>query len=308
MGKILYLTTSLTILLFILGCKDKDSIQEQSIPKDELASIVYMVIGDVTVTDETGKKVTIQPKLTRLYSNHTIQTFDNSSMDILLYDGTIVRIYKKTTLEISNVLDTQLAQSNSKIKMASGKIFVKTNKLTKNRRIDVQTSNSVAGVRGTEFQVIDGDNESKILVGEGSVEGSNISGTSSYVIEPGQKMEVREDEAELMDMSEEEKDDFQKESQSVASIVEDGRKEIQGILDQFQEEKGKILETIEIQKQQNKELIEEQKSKNQELIRESKERTKSAKKEVEEKSKSELDKIKSGSQSEMDRIKSGSNN
>jgi hypothetical protein len=308
MGKFFYLTASLPILLFFLGCKDKNSIQKQSIPENELASIVYMVIGDVIVKDETGKTIPIEPKKTKLYSNHIIQTLENSTMDILLYDGTIVRIYTKTTLEISNILDTQLAQSNSKIKMASGKIFIKTNKLPKNRKIDVRTSNSVAGVRGTEFLVIDENNESKILVGEGSVEGSNASGTSSYVIEPGQKMEVRDEEAELLDMSEEEKSDFKKESQTVASIVADGRKEIQGILDQFQEDKGKILETIEIQKQQNKELIEEQKSKNQELIRESKERTKSAKKEVEDKSKSDLENIKSGSQSEMDRIKSGSNN
>nr|AID56204.1 LipL45 protein [Leptospira sp. GIMC2001] len=250
------------VLLIILSfsfCKKANETKANLEPG--IGAMAFMIKGDVKAYDATGASISLQPKVTKFYSEHKIETGANSHLDVLLYDATVIRIYENTKLSISDLLLDSQGASESQIKLASGKLFVKTpGKLPKNRDIKVVTLTTVAGVRGTEFLVVESNEESKVLVGEGSVEGGTIDG-ESQVIEAGEKLNVVDAEATVSALDDAEKQELQEESQSVGSIVESGRAEIQNILQQFQEERQKILNEVIEKREENKQLIDEQKIK-----------------------------------------------
>lgn len=82
---------------------------------------------------------------------------------IVLYESSFITLDPNTEVTIA-----ELAKSNTKIKQDSGKTWSKFNKITGMDNYEVETPNTVATVRSTEFQ-IDADNEI-IIVAEGIVD------------------------------------------------------------------------------------------------------------------------------------------
>jgi hypothetical protein len=309
----------LSLLLLIPNCK-KD--QTPPSAQDGIGALIYMTKGDVTIKDSSGKSIPVEVKVTKVYASHKIETAGQASLDLFLFDGSFIRVYQNTAISVSNLLKESTGSTDSTVNLTKGKIFVKSNgKLPKDRTLRVVTNTTVAGVRGTEFIIeeAEGDNSANILVGEGVVAGGATSEGEVTEIAAGQKLEVQDNSSSLLEMSEEEKSDFAQESQSVASIVESGRSEMQNIFKQFEEEKMQILKTMENKKEENKQLIEDQKEKNKEMIKEQidknksmmndvKSGTSSEKEAVKDSTKGELNKLQDGAKSEMERLKSGLKN
>lgn len=307
-----YFLPALLLISPFLTCK-KSSENQSTLGSTQ--AIVFLLKGSVTLKDASGKVIPIEPKVTRIASEHTIETSKSSYADILLSDASIIRIYQNTKLQIQSILSDN-GVDESKVVLTSGKLFVKTEgKINKERSIIVTTPTTVAGVRGTEFTIEETENQSTVLVGEGAVEGGAVNGEAK-VVSAGQKLDVVESNANVTPMSREELDSFKEESQSVASIVSDGRAEIQNILQNFQEEKAKILKTMEEKKSDNSKLIEDKKEENKVLINEqidkNKDQMNSVKTgttdkatEVKEGTASEKEKIQNDAKSEMEKLKSG---
>lgn len=278
-------------------------------------AIVFLLKGSVTLKDASGKVIPVEPKVTRIASDHTIETSKSSYADILLSDASIIRVYQNTKLQIQSILAGN-GVDESKVVLTTGKLFLKTEgKINKERSIIVTTPTTVAGVRGTEFIIEETENQSTVLVGDGAVEGGSLNGEGK-VVSAGQKLDVVDSNASVTSMSREELDSFKEESQSIASIVSDGKAEIQNILQNFQEEKAKILKTMEEKKSDNSKLIEDKKEENKVLINEqidkNKDRMNSVKTgtsdkatEVKEGTASEKEKIQNNAKSEMEKLKSG---
>lgn len=272
---------------------------------EEIGNIVFMVKGDVSILDAESNPIPIQAKITKVFSDHEIITKEKSSLDILLFDGSIIRVYQKTRLTVKSLLATSDDTEDSQLKLTSGKIFVKSTKLPKNRNIRVETATTVAGVRGTEFLVVQEEEDSRIIVGEGMVEAEKTDGTEKTNVNPGQTVAYEEGNLNLRDMNEEEETEYRTESSSVSDLISQGRADMDRIIQNFQEEKTRILETIKEQKQEDKEKLLEQKEKNKRSIQEQKRKdrdrmdtmkrdTQDQKKQIQDDTKSEMDRIKSG--------------
>jgi hypothetical protein len=308
-----YFLPVLMLIIPTLTCK-KSSDNQSSLSSTQ--AIVFLSKGSVTLKDSSGKIIPIEPKVTRIASDHTIETSKSSYADILLSDASIIRVYQNTKLQIQSILSVNTGIDESKVILTTGKLFVKTEgKINKDRNIVVTTPTTVAGIRGTEFTIEESEDQSTVLVGEGAVEGGTIDGEAT-VVTAGQKLDVANSEANVSQMSREELDSFAEESQSVASIVSDGRAEIQNILQNFQDEKAKILKTMEEKKSDNSKLIEDKKASDKLLINEqidkNTEQMDAVKSGTSEKSlenqnsvTSEKEKIQNDAKSEMEKLKSG---
>lgn len=301
------------LILSSPNCKKKTS---ESSNIDSGRAVVFFIKGSVSIKDPSGNQLPIEPKVTRIASDHSIETSKSAYIDILLADASIVRVYENTKLKIQSIIDTSANRENSKILLTSGKLFVKTDgKLKKDHAIQVNTPTTVAGVRGTEFTIEEAADQTTVLVGEGSVEGGSLDGEAK-VVNAGQKLEVENNQADVSSMNREELESFKEESQSVASIVADGQADIQKILQNFQEEKSKILKTMEDKKDENKKLIDDKKASDQILINEQKEKNKeqmgNVKSEtldkasqIKDTTSQEKDKIQGDAKSEMEKLKAG---
>lgn len=303
----------LIVLIFLfLGCKKGGNSAHSP---NELGALVYLLTGSVQASSKEGKEIQIEPKTTMLFSGDTLETGVGGKADLLLHDGTFIRVYEKTKLTISNVLNQAGGRTESKIKIVSGKLFVHSAKQLKNRDIQVITPTAVAGIRGTEFTVEETGSNTIVKVGVGSVETMLPDSETGEIVEAGMKAEV-EDAIQITSMTPEEIKEFQNESQTVNFIVQNGKSEIQAILQKFESEKQTILDTIEKKKEENqellnnklnenKELLNSQKSAGKEKIDSIKTSTQEEKAKLDSNFQNNKDQIQEGTKSEMERIKSG---
>ncbi len=318
-----FIQTWLIALLALLGCKKTTDTHPR--PTNEIPSVVYLVYGKVRIlTGEQEETVPI-PGTTKLYSHYTIVCGKNSGVDILTHDGIFVRVYSETKVRVGTILGSGNSSIDSKIFLNSGKIFTIAKKLPKARSISVETPSVVAGVRGTEFMVIQEEPDdpqasfpmpAKVLVLDGTVETGLLSSGQTYIVEEGKKLDSVEDKFIVVDLTSDERAELQRESFSVASLVEERRNEIQSIIERFEQEKSSILKEIEEkkvednkilenQKIQDKKLLQNQKDKNTESIRNLKKELENQKSEVQKKAEEEMDSIQSSGQSELERIRKG---
>ena len=118
--------------------------------------------GDVQVDSGKGWQGAIDEM--ELSIKDRVKTLGNGRATIVLLESIFVSLEENTEVEIKKV-----AEENVKIKQNSGGTWNKFTGLLGLRSYEVETPNSAAIVRGTEFGVKVGDDEEIVIVGEGIV-------------------------------------------------------------------------------------------------------------------------------------------
>jgi hypothetical protein len=143
-------------------------------PKEEDYSIAY--VNDYEGECELKKKgedigEAVSDIYLPLYQGDTVITEDDSRMEIVFDDATIMKLDPNSRLVIKNLKRGQTAETV--LDLIKGKIFGVVKKLTQQEKFTVKTKMAMAAVKGTELIVETGD-EDKVGVFEGAVEVSNI--------------------------------------------------------------------------------------------------------------------------------------
>ena len=137
---------------------------------------------------------------TVLLEGHRVQTAANSRIEIVLDEGSVIRIGPETRFVLSGYNYGQNASRNTNTNLESGSMNMRVTRLTQSSNFNVSTVTAVAGVRGTFFYVnYDEDSQDVgIAVYSGAVAVSaendvnhvvNVDGGYATVIHGGQDIE-----------------------------------------------------------------------------------------------------------------------
>ena len=122
----------------------------------------YLHIESGAVEVNTGNGWQTAEDGMSLSKKDSVRTLDGTAV-IVLYDSSFIKLEPNTKVTIS-----ELAKSDSKIDQSSGSTWNKFTKITGMDSYEVETPNTVATVRGTEFLI--NAEENTIIVVEGVVE------------------------------------------------------------------------------------------------------------------------------------------
>ncbi len=123
---------------------------------------VYKVTGDKTQTVKTGEK---------LLRGERIRTAKNSGAVVKLGDGTLVEMRERSEFSVSDTA------AGATINLERGQVIVQAAKQRADRKLFVQTSDSLVSVVGTIFSVNSGAKGARVSVVEGEVHVDNVGKT-----------------------------------------------------------------------------------------------------------------------------------
>ena len=123
----------------------------------------YLHIESGSVEVNTGSGWQTAEDGMSLSKKDSVRTGENGEAIVILYDSSFINLEPNTEITIE-----QLSKSNTKVKQDSGETWNKFSKITGMSGYEVETPNTVATIRGTEF-LINADEE-KIIVVEGIVD------------------------------------------------------------------------------------------------------------------------------------------
>jgi ferric-dicitrate binding protein FerR (iron transport regulator) len=141
-------------------------------PAGENDATVTMVQGKAWVFTKGMTAGRLLKKGDVLKKEHEIRVAEKSRIEIRFPDGTIMRLAEKSRLKMSEVsYNRQTDGKKVKVNLAVGKIWAKVRKLsTPDSSVVVETSNAVAGVRGTVYRVnVEEDKSAVVKVYDGAV-------------------------------------------------------------------------------------------------------------------------------------------
>lgn len=138
----------------------------------------------------------------KLFEGDRIKTAEGAKAELLLEDGSFIRLREKTTLIIKTTrqkISTQATEHNLELRV--GEIMLELKELNKGSTFEVQTPTAVAAVRGTTYYVrtgtmmVDGVEKSfvEIFVDAGLVDYTNIVSGTSCIVPGGQGAIVFDD-------------------------------------------------------------------------------------------------------------------
>lgn len=160
-------------LVFSFGgnCKKPDSDWKETAKVDfSLSAVVVFSVGESKVAHADGTEEKAQLGTT-VKTGDTIITGPKGKVDLQFVNGSSIRIAPSTTLDFAKLAMNSSGGRDTKLDLASGKLFVNVNKAKKEDEFTVVTPTSIAGVRGTSF-VVENDtkkNRAQVRVVEGSV-------------------------------------------------------------------------------------------------------------------------------------------
>jgi len=149
------------------------------------------VTGDVRFI-RFGEELPITPGRV-LRVGDTIITGENSQLELLVLDGTIIIVKENAKIEIADILESLVERPTGVRRLFFGKIFVFMGiEPPWLRGWDVHTPSAVTSVRGTEFTLeVEIDGTTTLLVLEGVVEFSDLDGTKTVFVEQYQTSVVK---------------------------------------------------------------------------------------------------------------------
>ncbi len=113
-----------------------------------------------------------------------IKTGKESRCEVLLPDGSVVKILENTEMKFEKMGKTE--QEESSFFSAFGEIFFKVKKML-NRKFTLKTPVAVMSVRGTEFYVINSPRGNGLWVNDGKVAFSTNDGKGTVIVPAGKK-------------------------------------------------------------------------------------------------------------------------
>jgi hypothetical protein len=161
---------------------------------NEAVGNAVAVIGSVTIVRaDTGEENPLQ-RNGEIFLNDTIKTGADGLVKVLLKDESILKVSPATELQISEMIAGPGEGGRSTVELLKGRIrSVIGNKLGANSEFNVNTPVAVAGVRGTDFEVVhtlvDGEWVTGVRCFDGAVALSTVdllSSISNTLILPNQ--------------------------------------------------------------------------------------------------------------------------
>lgn len=162
------------LLFFIIGCNEE--------PK--LKARINLIVGEVKIksTDSKLRNASVGDLLLR---NDQIITLEDSSVDLLLPGGSVLRLKENSDLLLADLS----AQTNLHLK--SGNLLMAVKKMQNNETMQITTPTTIAAVRGTSFSISNDSNTIAVLTGKLLIQRDN----DSVVAEP--MKQVKTDEKRL---------------------------------------------------------------------------------------------------------------
>jgi len=151
------LIISLVIILIVIGAAFF-----MFVPEKAAAALLYIEEGTVEIN--TGKGWTAASDEMKLKENTEVRTGEGKAT-IVLHDSEILRLEPNTHIKLND-----LDQENIQIKQESGSTWNKVMKMTGTKGYEVETPNTVATVRGTEFAVIVEEEVSEVALETGNMD------------------------------------------------------------------------------------------------------------------------------------------
>lgn len=260
---------SLTTLLLPLVSSCGGKATKES--KDLQGAVITAVAGQVTVIRGDQKFAITQDKLytkeALMVNGSILETGKDSKADLQFQSGTQMRIGAQSRVKLENAaILTGENFSRTLLRVDSGSLYTKVSKLEKGSSFSVVTPTATAAVRGTDFLTKVDAKTSNVLVQEGSVAVTDPSFKEEKVVEGGNKAAVSGESVDVKPLDEKDKKELTDFSTNLQSITEQGRSQIDSILQNFEENKKQIQQALDDQKAANKQLIEGQKENNRQVI------------------------------------------
>ncbi len=210
----------------------------------EMIAIVTFKSGDVSL--KRKDKESALTKGITLEKKDTIITRDGFA-DIQLGDNSIIRIGKNSNFSLAKIIEDD-SKIQVELKLNKGSVLTKVvKKLSKNSDYKIITPSVVAGVRGTEFMVQEGEDTESTKVDEKIKGGVYVKEGSVVVNTDYSSKEIAVNAGE--------------------ELVCSQKKLKAEVLEAFVSEKLRILETLTIMQELNKTNLNEQLEKNKEFLK-----------------------------------------
>ncbi|MCC5813283.1 MAG: lipoprotein LipL45 [Leptospira sp.] len=162
---------TLALAMVFAVCKKPDSSLGDGKSKDtSLSAVVVFSVGDSKIAHADGTEE--KAKLgVAVKTGDRIETGTNGKVDLQFESGSSIRIAPSTVLDFAKLSMNSDGGSDSKLSLASGKVFADVKKARKTDGFSVVTPTAIAGVRGTSF-IVNADGKtgkSTVRVLEGAV-------------------------------------------------------------------------------------------------------------------------------------------
>ncbi len=216
---------------------------ESNVQKEEkFVGCIYKFLGNVEVFCPEKKTWEKVKKYIPIKEGNKIKTGKNAYCDIVMQDGSTIRLSENTEIDITTLKLTTNKEQNYKFRVNFGKILGLMGKLkSKESSISINTPTAVMAIRGTDFSVITSSESTNIGLFEGEL---NIKTETEeeVVLKPDMEALIEKDKKttvqdRLSKVMEKEKERWQK----VKKYVEEIRKKIQ-------ERENYLQERLKIQK------------------------------------------------------------
>lgn len=135
-------------------------------------AVVTMIQGTARVFTEGASTGRVLKKGDKLSKNAVVKVGAKSRIEIRFPDGTVMRLAEKSSLKMNDVwYDKQTEGKKVLVNLSIGRLWAKVKKLaTPDSSVIVETSNAVAGVRGTTYRVnVEEDASAMVKVYDGTV-------------------------------------------------------------------------------------------------------------------------------------------
>lgn len=127
------------------------AVKSPSASGDGLTVLVEAITGTVEITLPSGEQKTLSGKTTAPVAA-TIKTPPQSRTRLTFPDGSTARIDERTEVKILDLAKGETTFVS--VKLTGGRIFSRVKQLLSGSRYEVRTSNTLAAVRGTGFDVV----------------------------------------------------------------------------------------------------------------------------------------------------------
>ncbi len=146
-------------------------------PVSSNEALVTLLEGNAKAfTKEKTAGLTLK-KGSRLKRGQEVKVGEKSRIEIRFPDGTVMRFGEKSVVRLNDVYyDKKSGGKSVKVGLTVGKLWANVKKLaTADSKVEVRTTNAVAGVRGTVYRVnAEEDASAVIKVYEGSVDVAGV--------------------------------------------------------------------------------------------------------------------------------------
>jgi hypothetical protein len=120
---------------------------------EEDTALVTMVDGKVRIYAKGSKSGVLAKKNDRIAKGGELKVADKSRVELRFADGTVMRFAQNTSVKMDEVMyDGKTGDKKVRVDMGGGKVWANVKKLaTADSRVEVKTTNAVAGVRGKVY-------------------------------------------------------------------------------------------------------------------------------------------------------------